>query len=85
MQWDDVVKNLQELSAYAAQRKVRLSIEPLNRYETDFINTCSQVLKLVDDIGNEALLVLQLHRVERAAVGINANEEGVLGGDFVHS
>jgi D-psicose/D-tagatose/L-ribulose 3-epimerase len=57
-QWDDVVKNLQELSAYAAQRKVRLAIEPLNRYETDFINTCSQVLKLVDDIGNDAAGIL---------------------------
>jgi D-psicose/D-tagatose/L-ribulose 3-epimerase len=57
-QWDAVVKNLQELSAYAAERKLQLAIEPLNRYETDFINTCSQVLKLVDDIGNDAAGIL---------------------------
>lgn len=57
-QWDDVVKNLQELSAYAAERKLKLAIEPLNRYETDFINTCSQVLKLIDDIGNDASGIL---------------------------
>ena len=53
-----MVKNLQELSAYAAERKLQLAIEPLNRYETDFINTCSQVLKLVDDIGNDAAGIL---------------------------
>jgi D-psicose/D-tagatose/L-ribulose 3-epimerase len=57
-QWDAVVKNLKELSAYAAERKVRLAIEPLNRYETDFINTCDQVLKLVDDIGHDAAGIL---------------------------
>jgi D-psicose/D-tagatose/L-ribulose 3-epimerase len=57
-QWEAVVKNLQELSAYAADRNIKLAIEPLNRYETDFINTCSQVLKLVDDIGNNAAGIL---------------------------
>lgn len=57
-QWNAVVKNMQELAAYAADRNVRLAIEPLNRYETDFINTCDQVLKLVDDIGNDAAGIL---------------------------
>jgi D-psicose/D-tagatose/L-ribulose 3-epimerase len=57
-QWADVVKNLQELSAYAAERNLQLAIEPLNRYETDFINTCAQVLQLLDDIGNDAAGIL---------------------------
>jgi D-psicose/D-tagatose/L-ribulose 3-epimerase len=57
-QWDAVVKNLQELSRYAGERNVKLAIEPLNRYETDFINTCEQVLKLVYDIGNDAAGIL---------------------------
>ena len=34
---------------------------------------------------NEALLVLQLHRIERAAVGINADEETVLGTQVEHA
>ena len=57
-QWEDVVKNLQELSSYAAARNLKLAIEPLNRYETDFINTCSQVVQLLDDIGNDAAGIL---------------------------
>lgn len=53
-QWDVVVKNLALLSSYAGDRNIRLAIEPLNRYETDFINTCSQAMKLINDIGHKA-------------------------------
>ena len=30
----------------------------MNRYETDFINTCTQVIKLIDDIGHDAAGIL---------------------------
>lgn len=53
-QWDVVVKNLQHISDYAGQRNLKLAIEPLNRYETDFINTSGQAMKLVKDIGHDA-------------------------------
>lgn len=53
-QWDLVVKNLSALADYAGQKNIRLAIEPLNRYETDFINTCAQAMKLVNDIGHDA-------------------------------
>lgn len=46
-----VVKNLKALAAYAAKRKVTLCIEPLNRFETDFLNTCDQGLKLLKAVG----------------------------------
>jgi len=46
-----VVKNLKQLAAYAAQRGVDLCIEPLNRFETDFLNTCDQGLKLIKAVG----------------------------------
>jgi D-psicose/D-tagatose/L-ribulose 3-epimerase len=42
-----VVKNLKELAAYAAERGVEICVEPLNRFETDFLNTCDQGLKLL--------------------------------------
>jgi D-psicose/D-tagatose/L-ribulose 3-epimerase len=56
-QWNLVVKNLQLLTAYAQEHDVKLAIEPLNRYETDFINTCEQALQLIKDVGSDALLI----------------------------
>jgi D-psicose/D-tagatose/L-ribulose 3-epimerase len=46
-----VVKHLQALAAYAAGRGIELCIEPLNRFETDFLNTCDQGLKLLKAVG----------------------------------
>ena len=46
-----VVKNLKQLAAYAAKKKVTLCIEPLNRFETDFLNTCDQGLQLIKAVG----------------------------------
>ena len=57
-QWEVVVKNLQELCRYAEERNVRLAIEPLNRYETDFINTCAQGMQLVNDVDHPAIGLL---------------------------
>jgi len=34
---------------------VTLCIEPLNRFETDFLNTCDQGLKLIKAIGSKAV------------------------------
>jgi D-psicose/D-tagatose/L-ribulose 3-epimerase len=56
-QWDTVVGNLQALADYAAKQGLILAIEPLNRYETDFINTCDQGLKMIDDVNHPALLL----------------------------
>ena len=46
-----VVKNLKQLAAYAAKKKVTLCIEPLNRFETDFLNTCDKGLQLLKAVG----------------------------------
>jgi D-psicose/D-tagatose/L-ribulose 3-epimerase len=54
-QFDLVVKNLQPLAQYAESKGVRLCIEPLNRFETDFLNTCEQGLKLVKAVGSKAV------------------------------
>jgi D-psicose/D-tagatose/L-ribulose 3-epimerase len=53
--FDLVVKNLKPLAKYAEQKGVQLCIEPLNRFETDFLNTCDQGLKLVKAIGSKAV------------------------------
>lgn len=54
-QWKTVVKHLKEVAKYAADRGRIISLEPLNRFETDFINTCEQGLNMVQDVGHDAL------------------------------
>jgi D-psicose/D-tagatose/L-ribulose 3-epimerase len=49
--FDLVVKNLKPLAQHAASKGVELCIEPLNRFETDFLNTVDQGLKLVKAVG----------------------------------
>ena len=58
-QWETVASHLKMLADYAENLGVKLAIEPLNRYETDFINTCEQGLKLVNQVNSKAL-TLQL-------------------------
>jgi D-psicose/D-tagatose/L-ribulose 3-epimerase len=48
-----VVKNLKALADYAAKKKITLCIEPLNRFETDFLNTCDQGLKLLKAVNKK--------------------------------
>ena len=53
--FDLVVKNLKPLAKYAEQKGVTLCIEPLNRFETDFLNTCDKGLKLIKAVGSKAV------------------------------
>ncbi len=57
-QWKTVVMNLKTLCKYAEKRGKQICMEPLNRFETDFINTCEQALKMIKDVGSP---VLKLH------------------------
>ena len=54
-EWALVVKNLKQLAKYAEKKGVQICIEPLNRFETDFLNTCDQGLKLLKDVGSKAV------------------------------
>lgn len=56
-QWKTVVKNLKTLSRHARERGKQICLEPLNRFETDFINTCDQALQMVNDVGSPALKI----------------------------
>jgi D-psicose/D-tagatose/L-ribulose 3-epimerase len=50
-EWDLAVKGLKEAARRAKDQGVRLAIEPLNRFETDLVNTSEQCERLVNDIG----------------------------------
>ena len=55
IEWALVVKNLKELAKYAEARDILICVEPLNRFETDFLNTCDQGLKLIKAVGSKAV------------------------------
>jgi D-psicose/D-tagatose/L-ribulose 3-epimerase len=55
VEFDLVVKNLKPLAEHAASKGVTLCIEPLNRFETDFLNTCDKGLKLLKAVGSKAV------------------------------
>ena len=44
------LEGIAECAAYAKPKGVELGIEPINRFETDFINTADQVLSFVDQL-----------------------------------
>ena len=56
-QWKTAVKNLKEVCKYAEDKEVFIALEPLNRFETDFINTCTQAINLIRDVGSNMLKI----------------------------
>ena len=54
---------LREAADFAADRGIKLGLEPLNRFETDLINTVDQGLRMLDEIGrsNMGLLLDTFH------------------------
>src|SRR6059058_2100950 len=52
-QWSTVVGHLKTLCKEAEKRGRQVCLEPLNRFETDFINTCDQGLKMIRDVGSK--------------------------------
>ncbi len=62
-QWARAVTSLKRAAAYAADHGVRLAIEPLNRFETDLVNTVDQGMGMIADVGasNVGLLLDTFH------------------------
>ena len=56
-QWKTVVGHLKDIARHAKSKGVTIALEPLNRFETDFINTADQALKMVSDVGSPNLKV----------------------------
>jgi D-psicose/D-tagatose/L-ribulose 3-epimerase len=63
---------LGELAKYAGDRGVWLGVEPLNRFETSFINLASQAIEVVDRVDHPAcgLLLDTFHmNIEERSIG----------------
>jgi len=58
VEWDRAVSNLQRVCLMAADHGMSIALEPLNRFETDLVNTAEDVMRLVSDINHPAARVL---------------------------
>ena len=78
--WAVAVERLREVVAYAAGQGVKITLEPINRYETDFILSAADGVRVVEDLGCENLgLMLDLFHMNIEDASI---EEGLrLAGD----
>lgn len=53
----NAVRVLSELAAEAGRHDIVLGLEPVNRYESNLVNTVEQALALIDDIGSDDVVV----------------------------
>jgi D-psicose/D-tagatose/L-ribulose 3-epimerase len=54
IEWHRAVSNLQKVAEMASSRGLEIALEPLNRFESDLINTTDDVLRLIADINHPA-------------------------------
>lgn len=57
-EWDRAVNNLYKVCNLAGERRLEIALEPLNRFESDLINTAEDVMRLVKDVNHPAAKVL---------------------------
>lgn len=57
-EWQLAVSNLRIVCEMAGNRGLKLAIEPLNRFESDLVNTAEDVVRLVKDINHPAAGIL---------------------------
>ena len=57
-EWDWSVASLREIGQSAATQGVVLALEPLNRFETDFMNELAKAVRLVEEVGNPSVGLL---------------------------
>lgn len=57
-EWELAVKNLQKVCGMAEARDLKIALEPLNRFESDLVNTAEDVVRLVNDIDHSAAKIM---------------------------
>lgn len=82
---DLLVRQLAELASYAQNRGVVLCIEPLNRFETSFLNLVSQANEVIDRVASPScqLLLDTFHmNIEEKSLGAAIRAAGPRIGHF---
>jgi D-psicose/D-tagatose/L-ribulose 3-epimerase len=55
IEWERAVVGLRRAGEMAADHGVTLAVEPLNRFETDLVNTAEQLVRLLRDVAHPAV------------------------------
>jgi len=58
IEWDRAVTNLHKVCKLAQERNLEIALEPLNRFESDMVNTAADVGRLVTDVNHPAAKVM---------------------------
>ena len=58
VEWERAVTNLRKVCQMAQDKGLMIALEPLNRFESDLINTAEDVMRLIKDINDPAAKVL---------------------------
>ncbi len=57
-EWNLAINNLRKVCEMAQQRGLEIALEPLNRFESDLVNTASDVVRMVNEINDPAAKVI---------------------------
>ena len=57
-EWNLAVENLRIVCEMAGERNLDIALEPLNRFESDLVNTAADVIRLVNDINHPAAKIM---------------------------
>jgi D-psicose/D-tagatose/L-ribulose 3-epimerase len=71
-EWEWSVASLREIGKSAETQGVTIALEPLNRFETDFMNQSEKAVKLVEDVGSNAVGIL----LDTFHMGIEEKNQG---------
>jgi D-psicose/D-tagatose/L-ribulose 3-epimerase len=62
-EWDWAVEGLKELNSHGRREGIRIGIEPLNRFETNFLNRHDQALALAEAVGSDCGVCLDVYHM----------------------
>jgi D-psicose/D-tagatose/L-ribulose 3-epimerase len=71
-EWERSVASLREIARTAEIHGVTIALEPLNRFETDFINLAEQAVRLAEEVGSSAVGIL----LDTFHMGIEEKNQG---------
>jgi D-psicose/D-tagatose/L-ribulose 3-epimerase len=62
-EWGWAVEGLKRVADHARKKKVKIGLEPLNRFETNFLNRHDQALCLAEDVGEDVGVCLDAFHI----------------------